>query len=129
MAISAMRRRQGQCAFVGVKGRCDERGLLEFHHVIPFAEGGPTTVENLELRCRAHNEFEAQQQVWRVGGAGLETPDMKVLLGGNEMSGGIGAVSAGISEMVLLAVIALLVALFAFGAWKLVKLLLVAFKG
>jgi len=41
-----------QCAFVGTKGRCEERGFLEFHHVIPFAEGGPATVENLQLRCR-----------------------------------------------------------------------------
>lgn len=27
----------------------------------PFAEGGETTVENLELRCRAHNAYEAAQ--------------------------------------------------------------------
>jgi len=33
-------RDQGQCAFVGTKGRCGERGFLEFHHVIPFADGG-----------------------------------------------------------------------------------------
>jgi hypothetical protein len=34
---------------------------LEFHHVVPFASGGPTTVENLQLRCRAHNAFEGRQ--------------------------------------------------------------------
>jgi HNH endonuclease len=51
----------GRCAFVGAKGRCSERGFLEFHHVIAFAAGGKTTVENLELRCRAHNVFEAEQ--------------------------------------------------------------------
>ena len=33
----------GRCAFVGTDGRCRERGFLEFHHVIPFAEGGETT--------------------------------------------------------------------------------------
>jgi hypothetical protein len=49
----------GQCAFVGARGRCGERGRLEFHHVRPFAEGGPATVENIELRCRAHNAHEA----------------------------------------------------------------------
>ncbi len=54
-------RDQGQCAFVGAKGRCDERGFLEFHHVIPFAEGGETTVANLQLRCRAHNDCEARE--------------------------------------------------------------------
>jgi len=55
-------RDQGQCAFVGATGRCEERGFLEFHHVIPFADGGETTVENLQLRCRAHNDYEAR--VW-----------------------------------------------------------------
>jgi hypothetical protein len=52
-------RDRGQCAFVGARGRCDERGWLEFHHVIPFAAGGPATTDNIELRCRAHNAFEA----------------------------------------------------------------------
>ena len=52
----------GQCAFVGTEGRCPERGFLEFHHCIPFADGGPTSVENLQLRCRAHNLHEAD--VW-----------------------------------------------------------------
>jgi hypothetical protein len=47
------------CAFVGPAGRCGETGFLEFHHVVPFSEGGKTDVENLELRCRAHNQHEA----------------------------------------------------------------------
>ena len=51
----------GQCAFVGKDGRCTERGFLEFHHVTPYATGGPTTVENLQLRCRAHNAYESEQ--------------------------------------------------------------------
>ena len=50
----------GQCAFVGPAGRCTERGFLEFHHVRPYADGGATVVENLELRCRAHNVYEAE---------------------------------------------------------------------
>jgi hypothetical protein len=53
------RRDGGQCAFVGARGRCTERGFLEFHHVEPFAAGGAATVENLQLRCRAHNAYEA----------------------------------------------------------------------
>jgi 5-methylcytosine-specific restriction endonuclease McrA len=60
----------GQCAFVGACGRCTERGLLEFHHVVPFAEGGAATVENIQLRCRAHNHHESVQWFggppWRV---------------------------------------------------------------
>ena len=51
----------GQCAFVGTTGRCTERGFLEYHHVVPFADGGATTAPNLELRCRAHNAYEAEQ--------------------------------------------------------------------
>jgi HNH endonuclease len=54
-------RDQGRCAFVGSDGRCTKRGFLEFHHVIPFADEGPTTVENLQLRCRAHNAYEARE--------------------------------------------------------------------
>jgi hypothetical protein len=50
----------GQCAFVGTNGRCAERGFLEFHHVAPFAAGGPATTENIQLRCRAHNGYEAE---------------------------------------------------------------------
>ena len=51
----------GQCAFVGTQGRCTERGFLEFHHVRPYADGGASVVENLEIRCRAHNLHEAEQ--------------------------------------------------------------------
>jgi 5-methylcytosine-specific restriction endonuclease McrA len=51
----------GRCAFVGTRGRCSETGLLEFHHVTPFAAGGQTREDNLELRCRAHNAYEAEQ--------------------------------------------------------------------
>ena len=51
----------GQCAFIGSEARCTERGYLEFHHVQPYADGGATVVENLELRCRAHNVHEAEK--------------------------------------------------------------------
>jgi hypothetical protein len=50
----------GQCAFSGAKGRCSETGFLEFHHIRPFAAGGAASVENVELRCRAHNQHEAE---------------------------------------------------------------------
>jgi hypothetical protein len=54
-------RDSGRCAFVGNKGRCTETGFLEFHHIMPYADGGETSVENLELRCRKHNAYEAEK--------------------------------------------------------------------
>jgi hypothetical protein len=54
-------RDEGRCKFEGLAGRCRETGFLEIHHVVPYASGGPTTVENLELRCAAHNRYEAAQ--------------------------------------------------------------------
>ena len=53
-------RDEGRCAFIGAQGRCSERGFLELHHLVPFAEGGATDTANLQLRCRAHNAFEAE---------------------------------------------------------------------
>jgi hypothetical protein len=51
----------GRCAFVGWQGRrCTERGRLEFHHIQPFAAGGPTTADNIALRCTQHNRYEAE---------------------------------------------------------------------
>jgi hypothetical protein len=55
------KRDAARCAFVGHGGRCTERGFLELHHVTPFADGGQATVDNIELRCRAHNAFESEQ--------------------------------------------------------------------
>jgi hypothetical protein len=50
----------GRCAFVGTSGhRCSERAFLEYHHVVPHAVGGPATIANIQLRCRAHNGYEA----------------------------------------------------------------------
>jgi hypothetical protein len=51
----------GRCAFLGTDARrCGERGFVEFHHVTPFAAGGEATVENIQLRCRRHNDYEAR---------------------------------------------------------------------
>src|SRR5216683_331571 len=55
------RRDGGQCAFVSGDGhRCTERTFLEFHHILPCAKGGLATVENISLRCRRHNQYEAE---------------------------------------------------------------------
>jgi hypothetical protein len=54
------KRNGGQCAFIAHNGRrCIELGFLEFHHVDLYAVGGKATVDNIELRCRAHNGYEA----------------------------------------------------------------------
>jgi hypothetical protein len=50
----------GRCAFVSASGhRCSERAFLEYHHVVPYAVGGQATLANVQLRCRAHNGYEA----------------------------------------------------------------------
>jgi len=55
-------RDRGQCTFIGVKGhRCGARRFLEFDHVHPVARGGTATVEGMRLRCRAHNQYEAER--------------------------------------------------------------------
>lgn len=52
----------GCCTFVAVDGtRCGSRARLELDHVHPRALGGPDTVDNLRLRCRAHNLLYAEQ--------------------------------------------------------------------
>lgn len=55
------KRDAGRCAFVGSGGRCMEEAFLEFHHVVPYADGGPATTTNIELRCRSHNAYEAAE--------------------------------------------------------------------
>jgi hypothetical protein len=53
-------RDRGRCAFAGSGSRkCGERAFVEFHHLTPYAAGGKPTVGNIELRCRAHNGYEA----------------------------------------------------------------------
>lgn len=56
------KRDQGRCAFEGNEGRCGETAFLEFHHLIPFTRGGPATPENIQLRCRAHNQYHAVEE-------------------------------------------------------------------
>jgi hypothetical protein len=51
-----------QCSYVSPDGRrCSARRCLELDHVVPWAVGGESTVENLRLRCRAHNQRYARQ--------------------------------------------------------------------
>jgi hypothetical protein len=58
---AAWRQDGGRCGFVSKEGvRCRERSFLEFHHVRPYARGGPASVDNISLRCRRHNQYEAE---------------------------------------------------------------------
>ena len=50
-----------QCTFVSETGkRCPARSRLEFDHILEVARGGQSTVENVRLRCRAHNQYTAE---------------------------------------------------------------------
>jgi hypothetical protein len=50
-----------RCTFVSTDGhRCTECGFLELDHAKAYARGGQTTLENLRLRCRAHNAHAAE---------------------------------------------------------------------
>jgi 5-methylcytosine-specific restriction endonuclease McrA len=56
------RRDRGRCSFVGPDGtRCETTGRLEFDHVVPVARGGTATVDGIRLRCRPHNQLEAER--------------------------------------------------------------------
>jgi 5-methylcytosine-specific restriction endonuclease McrA len=60
-------RDQGRCTYVDPRGqRCRETSMLEYHHEHPWALGGSTTVDNLSLRCRAHNTLAAEQDFGRA---------------------------------------------------------------
>jgi hypothetical protein len=51
-----------RCTFVSESGhRCEERKWLEFDHVDPVAFGGKASIEGIRLRCRVHNQFEAER--------------------------------------------------------------------
>jgi 5-methylcytosine-specific restriction endonuclease McrA len=59
-------RDEGRCAYADRRGhRCRETRGLELHHRHAHALGGPSTVLNLELRCKAHNSLAAEQDFGR----------------------------------------------------------------
>ncbi|HEU5057302.1 MAG TPA: hypothetical protein VFU21_12285, partial [Kofleriaceae bacterium] len=51
----------GRCAFVDPKGRrCSSTRFLELHHVNNWARGAAHDPAEMELRCRAHNQYQAE---------------------------------------------------------------------
>lgn len=50
----------GRCAFFDEQGRrCRSTSFLEYHHEIPYGKGGQHESRNIALRCRAHNQYQA----------------------------------------------------------------------
>jgi len=50
----------GRCAFVDERGRrCRATSRIEYHHEIPYGKGGRHDVKNIALRCRGHNQYQA----------------------------------------------------------------------
>jgi 5-methylcytosine-specific restriction endonuclease McrA len=61
----------GRCAARKLDGeRCGSTTRLEFDHIVPVARGGRSTVENLRLVCRAHNQAAAEEAFGRAFMAG-----------------------------------------------------------
>jgi hypothetical protein len=58
----AVAERDGRrCTFVAESGkRCESRSRLEYDHIVEVARGGHSTVDNIRLRCRAHNQLTAE---------------------------------------------------------------------
>jgi hypothetical protein len=57
----------GRCAFVDIDGRrCTERHRLEFHHNGQlYGRGGDHNPSNIQLLCRAHNQYVAECEYGR----------------------------------------------------------------
>jgi hypothetical protein len=50
----------GHCAYQSQAGRsCGSRETIEFHHRVPWARCKEHMIDNIALRCRAHNQYEA----------------------------------------------------------------------
>jgi hypothetical protein len=60
-ATPAMRRylikRDEGCVYEHNGKKCGSRHMLEVDHIMPFAYGGKTEIENLRVLCRAHNQL------------------------------------------------------------------------
>lgn len=60
------RRDEGRCTYVSSRGRrCDSREFLEFHHEDPWERSRTHSVAGITLRCRAHNQYQAERDFGR----------------------------------------------------------------
>ena len=56
-----------KCTYISETGKaCGCKWDLELDHVIPFADGGEHTADNLRVLCRAHNQYLAEKRFGRV---------------------------------------------------------------
>jgi 5-methylcytosine-specific restriction endonuclease McrA len=66
IARAVWQRDHGRCTYVDARGqRCRETALLEYHHEHAYALGGSTSLDNVTLRCRAHNALAAERDFGR----------------------------------------------------------------
>ena len=57
----------GRCQYVDSRGRrCNATSNVEFHHKDPFARGGCHDADNIQLRCAAHNQHQADLDFGRA---------------------------------------------------------------
>ena len=63
---TALQARDTECAVPG----CHNRHRLEIDHIEPFAEGGPTSLDNLVRLCRPHHHMKTNLGFRLVGGPG-----------------------------------------------------------
>jgi 5-methylcytosine-specific restriction endonuclease McrA len=61
------KRDTGRCAFVDDRNkRCSGTRALEYHHIRPYGKGGGHEADNIALRCRAHNQHQADLDFGRA---------------------------------------------------------------
>jgi hypothetical protein len=63
---TALEERDPTCVVPG----CSERQCLEIDHIVPFAEGGPTCLDNLARLCRWHHRLKTHDGYKLLGGPG-----------------------------------------------------------
>ena len=60
-------RDEERCTFVSADGeRCPATDQLEIDHIVPRARGGTGELSNLRVRCRPHNQLQAEKDFGRA---------------------------------------------------------------
>jgi len=78
---AAVIRRDQHCQFAGCR---QPPSVCEVHHIIPWAKGGPTSLNNLGLYCRFHHLIVIHRWGWQItrhpdGTTTATSPDGRVL--------------------------------------------------
>lgn len=78
----ALRVRDGSCRFPG----CNQRRRLIPHHIVPWAQGGATDLDNLILLCQAHHTYVHEGGLLLTGRHGawnFALPDGRIIATGD----------------------------------------------